>query len=441
MNPTIVRAADAAQFLSFVPRMLGYRPAGSLVLIPFQGSRSIGGMRFDLPSDEPDAVDRIASTVIGMACRLAEADGVAVIAYTDARFGDEGGMPHRELADALERRADACGLRVTDALCVAADGWGSYLDSDCPREGRPLQELAVAATGLDLPGAPELGDQAAGAELPASDLAQRERVGRALVALRRAVQVLCGEDAAGPPAGDVVTGADSADAAGVSEDAADLAPAPAPPVDEKGAEAGPARPAAPGDAPATPGGGVGTVDDDAGRVDPRALATVCRLDDLPTLFEDALGWNLGTLDPFDAAAMIWCLSRPALRDVALVQWSGNLAEGDEALDAQLRWEAGEEYPAHLAMRMWGEGERPDVGRLEAALEVARGVAAAAPRSSRPGPLAMCAWLSWALGRSTHADAYAGWACEIEPEHGLSEIVRSFVQAGHLPDWAFRKRPR
>ena len=31
------------------------------------------------------------------------------------------------------------------------------------------------------------------------------------------------------------------------------------------------------------------------------------------------------------------------------------------------------------------------------------------------------------------------ACDLEPEHGLAEIVRSFVHAGHLPDWAFRPR--
>ena len=51
------------------------------------------------------------------------------------------------------------------------------------------------------------------------------------------------------------------------------------------------------------------------------------------------------------------------------------------------------------------------------------------------------WLAWALGRSTHAERYAILACEVEPEHGLAEIVRSFVLAGHLPDWAFRRQPR
>jgi hypothetical protein len=390
---TIVKAAGAAEFLSLVPHLLGYVPSQSLVLIPFDGSRSLGAMRFDLPSAGPDALDAAASTVLGIVCRVPQADAVAAIAYTDAGFADGDGMPHLDLFDALRRRADACGLGITDALCVGRDGWGSLLDPDCPAAGRPLSDLA-SSPAADLPAPAPGRDQASGAELPPADPATRERTARALIALDRGVALLCGGDSAEPAA-------DSADGAG---DAA-------------------------------------SVVDDPDRVDPRALATVCRLDDLPTLFEEALSWPVDDLDPYDVAAMAWCLARPSLRDVALVQWSGAIGDGDEAFDAQLRWESGEEYPVHLAMRMWGEGARPDPDRLERALELTRRVAAASPRAVRPGALAMCAWISWALGRSTHADVYASLACEIEPDHGLSEIVRSFVHAGHLPDWAFTRPPR
>jgi hypothetical protein len=396
---TIVKAAGAAEFLSLVPRMLGYVPTRSLVMIPFDGSRSVGAMRFDLPGDEPDAVDRVAATVIGTVCRLPDADAVAAITFTDAAFGEENRMPHTGLLRALERRADACGLRLTDALCVAKDGWGSLLDAHCPAGGRPLADL-------DLAPATDVGadrDQGSGAELPEVDVAQSERVARALLSLDRAIEVLCGPE-------------------------------------EPAAEASrPSGPQPPADADADAGDDLAS--DDADRIDPAALAAVCALDDLPTLFEDALGWKADALRAYDAATLVWCLSRPSLRDIALVQWSGTLTTGDEAFDAQLRWESGEEYPAHLAMRMWGEGEQPDPERLVRALQLSRFVAASAPRASRPGPLAMCAWLSWALGRSTHADLYAGKACDIEPEHGLSEIVRSFVHAGHLPDWAFQRPAR
>lgn len=381
---TIVKAADAAEFLSLVPRMLGYLPSRSLVLIPFAGSRSLGAMRFDLPPDD-DTADSFAATAIGMVCRLPDADAVAAIAYTETRF--EGTwMPHPALFDALERRVDESGLRVADLLCVAADGWGSVFDADLPSGGRPLAELDARPPSAG--GAREVeGDQTSGTDLPKAGLLDTEAVGRALLAFARAVDMLCGEGR------------------------------------------GRGEPAA--------GGEASVIDEE--RIDPHALAAASAIDDLPSLLEDALLWQLDDLAPYDAAVLVWCLARPSLRDVALVQWCGTLGDGDDALEAQVRWESGEEYPERLAMRMWGEGERPDIDRLEHALALARQLAALAPRASRAGALAMCAWLSWALGRSTHADAYAREALEIEPEHGLSEIVRSFVHAGHLPDWAFRGR--
>ena len=416
MTPTVVKAADAAQFLSVVPHMLGYRPTQSLVVIPFHSARSLGAMRFDLPEGSSEAADRVAATVTGMVCRLPDADAVAAIAYTDERFDEDRRMPRRDLLAALERRADACGLRVTDLLCVAGDAWGSFLDRDCPDEGRSLEDLGWTGPG-DVP--EPAGDQATGAELPEVSVEEREHVAKAMVALGRAVAVLCGPDAGGEEdmAEEVTPRRDSARTE-PKTCASDLGPVPAPVTGEPAVEA--------------------SIADGSARVDPQALAAVCRFDDLPGFFEDVLSWSPTEPDAHDAASLVWCLSRPSLRDVALVQWSGNLAQGDEAFDAQLRWESGEEYPAHLAMRMWGEGDQPEVSRLEAALALSRYAAAVAPRERRPGPLAMCAWLSWALGRSTHAGAYAERACEIEPEHGLSQIVLSFVQAGHLPDWAFRR---
>ena len=42
-------------------------------------------------------------------------------------------------------------------------------------------------------------------------------------------------------------------------------------------------------------------DSDERRVDPRALAAVCALDDFPTLFEQSLTWDAAALPPFQAA--------------------------------------------------------------------------------------------------------------------------------------------
>ncbi len=63
-----VKAAGAAQFLSLVPRLLGFTPTQSLVLVPMARGRSLGAMRLDLPHE--DLVDTVASQAIGASTRL-----------------------------------------------------------------------------------------------------------------------------------------------------------------------------------------------------------------------------------------------------------------------------------------------------------------------------------------------------------------------------------
>jgi len=376
-----VTAADAAQLLSLVPSLLGFRPTQSIVLVPLAQGRSLGAMRLDLPPD--DLVDTVAASAIGMVCRIAEADAVVAIVYTDAAISPEAAapaLPHATLTDAVIARADASGLRVLDALTVARDGWGSHLDPDLPAIGRPLDQLHVRdehARALDADGRtdPPSGDQVSGAALPRVEQAARRAVAQALRSLESSLETICG---------------------------------------------------IPSTTRMTP------------RIDPAALEAACALDDLPALYEDALAWH-PSAEPMHTAMIGWCFSRPALRDVALVQWASDEVGGDVAMEAQRRWEDGAEYPAELASVMWGEGPRPEVDRLQRALAVTREVAALLPKRHRPGALAMCAWLSWALGRSSHADRYAQMALHLDPKHGLADIVRSFARAGHLPDWAFRVR--
>ncbi len=372
--PTIIKASDAADFLALVPALAGYRPRQSLALVLFRGNRTAGVMRYDLP--EPDAVEEMASTTIGLACKVDRIDGIAIVVYTDARLRDDSSAPiaGHELVAALEKRAHVCGLRVVEALCVADDAWGSYEEG----EARPIAEVHEREADLPLP--VPTGDQGAGAFLPESDLAEKERIARALLTIDDVAEALL----AAPPNVEVA-------------DVPSLA-----------------------------------------RLDPRALAAVQALDDLPELLEDALLWDPDDLEAFSGAALLWCLRRPALRDVALQQWAGDIHAGELALFAQLRWEAGQDYPEELGARFCGEGPRPDPARLHRARNLVRRIAAAAPREARPGPLAAAAWISWALGGSTHAGWYAEQALEIDPGHGLSQIVLTMCAASHLPEWAFAR---
>lgn len=355
-----VKAANAAEFLALVPHLLGFHPRDSLVLVPFCGSRTLGAVRYDLPGSDDD-IDRIAATVVGMACRVSHVDAVAITVWSDDA------ETHSRYVAAMESRADACGLAVVDTLWSTSTSWGRF----------GVDERHDHLAGARLPDALDA-DQASGSDLPRVGPAERAALSDALAALDDAVRIVCGS-------GDADHGID-----------------------------------------------------EARRGDPRALSAVYALDDLPDLFERVLEWDAEALSPFDAATLVWCLSRPALRDIALVQWCRGLLAGDEALDAQLRWEDGADYPPHLAMNIWGEGDRPDSRRLLRALEVVRRVAAAAPDGRSAGPFAAAAWIAWALGRSTHAAVYAERACEEEPGHGLAGIVMTFVNAGHLPDWAFQR---
>lgn len=366
---TTVKAADAAQFLSLVPRLLGYTPTRSIVIVPMTGGRSVGAMRLDLPDDDAVAKDDgFAATVIGMVCRIATADGLMTVIYTDEPARDDGRLPHAALADGIARTADASGLHLIDAFVVCADGWGTARGEGAAL--RPLSELISAAPA----GVSEArGDQYSGTDLPRRSADDRRRAAEAHRALSTALTVVCG----------------------------------LPPESDR-----------------------------ASRIDPAALEAACELDDLPAFYESALHDTPDTLAPMRAALVAWCLSRPSLRDIALVQWASDIGGGEQAMEAQRRWEDGAEYPVDLAAVMWGEGARPDARRLETALSLTRHVAALTAKRRRAGVLSVCGWLSWALGRSTHADAYARAATRIDPDHGLAQIVRSFVAATHLPDWAF-----
>ena len=85
-------------------------------------------------------------------------------------------LPYAVAVDEVLGSAEDAGLRVVDALCVTPSGWSSYLDpAPC------LHPLAEVRTPAEVPSVGDVsGDQWAGAELPEVDLAEKERVGRAM---------------------------------------------------------------------------------------------------------------------------------------------------------------------------------------------------------------------------------------------------------------------
>lgn len=172
---------------------------------------------------------------------------------------------------------------------------------------------------------------------------------------------------------------------------------------------------------------------------PLALAVACSvLDDLPAFVEDLLD-SPADDDVYGCAALLWCLSRPVLRDAILVQWATDEEFGCRALDAQLEFSAsGEGIPDAVGEVFLGRGPRPDPDRLECALQVVRFAAARAPKHAKAGALTAAGWLAWALGRSSHAGHYIDEALEIEPGHGMASLISTMLAAAVLPEWALRR---
>jgi hypothetical protein len=187
---TIVKTTEPHDLLALVPQLVGFLPQNSVVLVAFRGKRTCGAYRVDLPAPASDPVyRRMATTLIGMLCKVRGADGVVPVVYTDDRFDECGGIPRQTFATRVIERARTAGFTVGDALCVAADGWGSYFDdTDAAGRARPLALIDESVVHMAVP----QGDRSAlvspreRAVLPASDLASRERVARAIDRLRAA---------------------------------------------------------------------------------------------------------------------------------------------------------------------------------------------------------------------------------------------------------------
>lgn len=175
-----------------------------------------------------------------------------------------------------------------------------------------------------------------------------------------------------------------------------------------------------------------------GRENPEALAAIAALDDLPAFFESLLD-QPETAPTFATAALLWCLERPVFRDVAIAQWATSIDGGIRTLEAQFAFaHTGRMMADDLGAVFLGTGPAPDTDRLRLALTLVRHAAAVAPRLSRRGPLTAAAWLSWALGRSSHAAHYLELVREIDPQYGLAALIRTLLDAAVLPEWAFRR---
>ncbi|PWC03151.1 hypothetical protein DCE94_12860 [Agromyces badenianii] len=378
---TIIRAEAPHDLLALIPSLAGFRPERSVVCVAFAGNRTVGVLRHDLPRQVRDRAPLV-SAIVGTLCRMGGVDAIVPIVYTDARFDAGRGLPQRALLSLLVKRSEQAGFLVRDALCRAADAWGSLLDPDTPTTGHPLALIDESPVTRLVPEAcPVLASANEAADLPAVDAA-------ASTALVAALDGLAGDSRGaaltrlGPNGDPVVL--------------------------------------------------VETLLDRSSVHPPLRLAWFVHLASLPAMrdammLQFAFGVVVGEAAHDDAMST-------ADRAEAL----------DETVDGLVRREMANgavgEVSEMLSRLMLGQTSlRPDARRVERALSMLRPLIANAPATHRVGLLCMAAWLAWSLGRGSVAGAFIDRALEIDEGHSMAGLLAAFIGSGALPDWAFSAR--
>jgi len=400
MNKTLVKTPKPQDFLALVPQLVGFLPEHSLVLVAFRGNRTCGALRFNLPPSETGAADlrRIAGTLLGTLCKIPGVDALVPVVYTEESIGinpaDAAQLPQGAFLAAIRHRAGQSGFLVRDALCVAADGWASYLEADEP-SGRgpdrslrhPLSSIAESTVNRSIPADArrELARLHSGADLPRVDLATRERCARRLARYQRL-----------------------------------------------GSDMGPI---------------------------PELVEMVGDMLDPVGTAETVLGVNPAELSIDEVAALLFLMQGPATRDQMMVQFAFGEEEGVRSFElnrhyAQRQRETGlsmddlveadmaagrafeQSTPTTADLMMGMSRDRPDPERIERGIRLLKLLVAMAPRSNRPAPLCMLAWLSWALGQGSVAGIYIDTALDIDADYGMALLLLQMIGSGHLPEWAF-----
>ncbi|GMA27408.1 hypothetical protein GCM10025874_06610 [Arenivirga flava] len=138
----IIRSSNGAEFLGTVPALAGFSPADSVLAIPFEGRRTVGGVfRFDLPKPRSREVhDQLASLLLGNLSRFERVDGVVLVVYAPGPFPNARAA-HDRLRRTMERRLRDGGFRIVDSFLVAEDGWASWQERRSPWAGHPLEQI------------------------------------------------------------------------------------------------------------------------------------------------------------------------------------------------------------------------------------------------------------------------------------------------------------
>jgi hypothetical protein len=121
-----------------VPRLLGYHPHNSLLLIALHGERHRFGVNIRLDLHQVRDHRAQVRHAVGVLDRE-RADKAMVLIFTDEPALH--GRPEQRLFDLVAEELTGSGIKVREALCVHAGRWWSYVcdnEECCPRQGTPI---------------------------------------------------------------------------------------------------------------------------------------------------------------------------------------------------------------------------------------------------------------------------------------------------------------
>jgi hypothetical protein len=371
----ILKASGPADLLAMVPPMVGILPRNSVVLVAFRGKRTCGAMRFDLPaSADPVVHKRVATTIVGMFCKLPAVDAALVIVYTDEEFGGGDAAPQAAFAEVVGRRLQLSGFELRESICQAADGWASYFDRDVPIGGHPLAEIAESTVARAIEGQRGLFPPPARIidRVPRAEKPQRSRMSKRLAAYESFAVALQDPRVDPPEVFDALE-----DVPGFAEDALDW---------------------------------------DAGTLDAEGALLVFALQGSPVRDLVMLQWAFG----LELGDRLW---EQDLR-------ADSPDEPDAASDAD------SDVDSAAAELLMGIGPRPDPRRIEGAIALLLELTSRTEDAKRPPLLCMLAWLNWALGHGTQAGLHLDEALAIAPDYSMAQLLEAMTRTGILPEWAF-----
>lgn len=174
------------------------------------------------------------------------------------------------------------------------------------------------------------------------------------------------------------------------------------------------------------------------------------------LVEAIVAWD-DPLPPALGAALIQLMQSPARRDVISLQIgfgelvAASVEDTNSTLSELQRQRGGSmddvvkkeltdgrlSLDDEFAGLLMGKGRvRPDADRVERMIELLRRLIALSPRSYRPNPLCVLAYLVWSRGLTSVAAGHIEAALDIDAHHSMSQLMMTMLNHSMVPEWAY-----